>query len=248
VIEPVAAPVECSGCGAPVPLGTEEETRCRYCGGAVRLPLSHVALHRERQAARELRRGTDEIWRSLPRPMPSWAPRLVLWLIIGGTMVLTAVVIVLWASGKYGWSVREALVLGIFLPIFVMIYGIIEVLAYWSPYERLVTEMTATRDERFPDTALCRGCGAALTIEVGDVAATCSYCGVESLLGRIRAVARRRVARESAEALLGLKKAAETADMLRIQRKILRIIVPPILIGCLLLFWAVFPDYRPPAR
>jgi hypothetical protein len=240
------APLECPGCGAPVPLATDVEVRCRHCDGVVRLPRAHVALHREKARARELRRAVDAIWRKMPPSMPPWAPQLVLWGLIATTMALTAVVIVLWATGKYGWSVREALVLGIFGPIFVLIYGMIELLAYWSPYERLVTELTAVRDERFPDLALCRNCSAALTVEVGDLGATCSYCGIESLLGRIRSVTRRRVARETEHARTDLKKAAETAEMLRLQRKIVRIIVPPILIGCLALFWALFPDYTPP--
>jgi DNA-directed RNA polymerase subunit RPC12/RpoP len=242
------APIDCPSCGAPVPLAPNEQVSCRYCGAAVRLPLAHVKLHREKQSARENRRATDAIWRAMPEPMPWWAPKLVVAILCGSTAVLVTVIMFMWASGRYGWSVRQAMVLGIFLPIFVLLYGLIEMLAYFAPYERLCSALSAERDERFPDTALCRNCGAALTVEMGDVAATCSYCGVESLLGRIRSVTRRRVAREATHAKGDLKQAADAANMLRLQRKIVRIIVPPILIGCLALFWALFPGYVPPEK
>ncbi len=60
----------CPSCGAPVPLGTGEVSRCVHCRTEVPLPEAHRELRRLGAAEQTQRREAEEIFARLDRPPP----------------------------------------------------------------------------------------------------------------------------------------------------------------------------------
>lgn len=98
----------------------------------------------------------------------------------------------------------------------------LELLAFWSPLARLEARFTAIRDPHYPKLALCRSCGAPLTIGLGAILARCAYCGVDNLLRMLRRAAFQRGREADEQGRAQLDDAVANVRMLREQRRLVR--------------------------
>lgn len=210
----------CAGCGAPVPLGPEPVAQCRHCGHATELPREHVELFAQAARGEAQLEQADRLWRTLPRTMPLVLPKLFAPLTCALVLGLT----VTWAAvgrsmlGGPGFS----FVVLVLLPAFVAVQLGLELLAYWSPYARLVVDMSALRDPGYPELLLCRYCGAALEVLRDRVVARCAYCRVDNLTEKPRKAAFDRARALDAHGKTQLDDAIASLRMLRMQRAIVR--------------------------
>jgi Zn finger protein HypA/HybF involved in hydrogenase expression len=226
------AVLTCTACGAPVPLRDGDVATCNHCSRSVPIPAEHRARHAELEEARADRRHAEAAMRELPRPLPPWAGYLAPWLIV---LVLPAwIVVAILGWVFWGWFPTPLHMLGwgIFTPIFVAMFVMIDVAAA-SSYSRRMGALGATHDR---GAWSCRRCGSPLALELDALTTTCDYCKSDNLL---------RDPGPRFRALLGKERAAAAAklsDVLwqiresRANRRGVRIIVGAVLFP----FWLLF--------
>lgn len=223
----------CDGCGAPVPLPTEgPRARCAHCGGGADVPASHRDRQAELAEARGALRAAEDQWRELPRPLPLWVAAVAPWLILGGLPVFIAVNVLGWVF--WGWypTPIHMLALGIFTPIFAVIYFGIDAGAKRA-YSWRVNAMSA---HRTPRGWACRRCGAPLELEAGALAASCGYCGADSVLSDPGPRWRRWLEGEQERAESSLREAVWALRESRRNTRLTRIVVLSVLTP----FWLFF--------
>jgi len=221
-------PVGCSSCGAPVPLSPSNPTPCRHCGASVTLPATHVELYRRVTQGEAHLRAADALWRSMPRPMPKGAEKLFALGIVG--VIVAAVLLWLTTGMSLLGSPGFSFVMMVMLPTFVATHLGFELLAYWAPYARLEMDLSAERDLAYPKLALCRCCGAALTVTDQTIATRCAFCGADNLVRTLKPAAFRRVHEVSTAGRTQIDEAIATLWMLRQQRAMVRWISPALMI------------------
>ncbi|MEB2312362.1 MAG: hypothetical protein OZ921_00580 [Sorangiineae bacterium] len=171
------APVFCTNCGATLPLSVPApQVRCPYCGTMCSLPPDYVRAAELRLREQEARRPAEPLWRTLSASAPSWA--------IPTALAVTALLPP--AATLVAW-LMPALELGeVEVTAFVSLPALLPGAAFalWSfsvssTTMRFTEALTARRRQ---DVVTCRQCDAPLAPEPGALAATCGYCGADSLL------------------------------------------------------------------
>lgn len=213
-------PIECTGCGAPVPLATTSPVPCRHCGAPVHLPAEHVALAASLARGEVDLRAADEIWRTLPPPRSRGSARLIGFGMCAVVLVCTFVwaFVVLPRFGRPGFT----MVFFVMVPSLATMQLGLEWLACGAPYARLEQSIQASVDPRFPEVALCRHCGAPLTLHEHALFARCAYCGAHNLVRHPKPAAYRHVGTVARVGKEQLAEAIATVRTIFLQRRIVR--------------------------
>jgi len=233
-------PLTCRACGAPVPLPRADEGRCDSCDAPIRLPAKYRALLTEAEQARQARREAEERLRKLPRPFARWVASAAVGLIVVLGAGFTTAALIAWAFYGVFESVRDMLMLGVFTPMFLVVWGVIEAVAA-SSYTRHIEALSALPPEEEGRKPLCRVCGAPLPLEPDALAATCDYCQTDSLVTRLASRRREQLERSRREVALKLGQAVSALEVQRGDQKLLRVITLVVLVGCWLGFWFGLP-------
>lgn len=167
-------PLSCERCGGPVPLSTSESRACPWCAAPVALDEAYAA-QRERLALQaRLRREAEPQWAALSRAPPQGVANVSLAALLlapsivgmlGASMELAAPKVIGFGilpatlPGAAGWLWAAAIELTV----------------------RGARRGVAARRIR-DDRPGCRGCGAPLELEPGALAASCGYCGTDSVV------------------------------------------------------------------
>jgi len=172
-------PLQCHACGGDVPLVAAPATRCVYCGASVAIPREHVealALHAE---ARALRVSVEPRWRRMTAEASPWTE----WIAVGLALLLPPSIS---AVAAFATASPLPTVDGL---VFVAVPALAPggVLWVWAiasraTAQRLHGALGAAPPKRAGGNPTCRSCGAPLPLEPGAVAATCAYCGVDSIV------------------------------------------------------------------
>lgn len=227
------APIFCERCGAPVPLAPKSPTRCAHCDASVDLPIGHVELLARTLRGQEQLKAADEFWGSMPRPMPSNMARVF----VVGVVAMVFAFVLLWAFvflHSVGGPGR-GFALFAFNPSLLGGYLGLEMLAFWSPYARLESSLSATCDPRFPEVALCRHCGAPLSVTRESIFTRCPYCGTDNLVRVLRPQAVQKAQAIATQGRAELDAAIANLQMLRMQRSVVRWVGVPITLGLMAL-------------
>ncbi len=167
-------PLSCTSCGGPVPLSTTEESACPWCEAPIPLDEAYATQREQLVEQARFRREAEPQWRQLSAEPPEGVANLSLAALllapsivgmIGASTQLAATKIIGFAilpatlPGAAGWLWAEAIELTV----------------------RSARRSTAARRIR-DDRPGCRGCGAPLEVEPGALAASCGYCGTDSVI------------------------------------------------------------------
>lgn len=173
-------PLRCGACGGDVALVAEAATQCRYCQARVPIPPAHLEALAAREQAARLRKAVEPRWRRMTAQAAWWTEWVAAGLILClPPMLSLAAVFLLW----FPMPMVDGLV---FVAIPALVPG--GVLWVWAiasraTAQRLDRGLWAGPPERAGGNPTCRCCGAPLTVEAGALAATCTYCGADSVLG-----------------------------------------------------------------
>lgn len=171
-------PLSCPSCGAGVPLVAAPASRCTFCGAEAPVPPDYVEAARAREAEGALRREVEPRWAALSRPAPRaaflWGMALVVLLppiaTLLGHLLPSAP---LARSDVFGLLTLPALVPGAALWLWAGAVG--------ATVLRYRLDLAANAPARPNEPPSCRSCGGALAVAEGAIAATCGYCGTDSL-------------------------------------------------------------------
>ena len=225
--------LSCDECGAAVPLpAAGERAPCAHCGGSAVVPPAYRARQTELALARAALRSAEHQWRELPRPLPLWVAAVAPPAMALGLPVFIVLNVLGWAF--WGWypTPFHMLALGIFTPVFAVIFFGIDLAAKRS-YARRVRAMAARRT---PEGWACRRCGGPLELIEDSLAASCGYCGADSVLSDPGPRWRRWLASEQDRAERSLQKAVAAVRDSRSNTRVVRIVVLSVLIP----FWLLF--------
>jgi uncharacterized Zn finger protein (UPF0148 family) len=172
------APLSCPSCGGAVPLGRLATVACPYCAATVEVPAAWRAAVDARAAEDRVRAEVEPRWRSLSRPPPR-LEALAAALLFALPPAATALV----QATRWPPLSPLASLLAVALP------AVLPGALLWLWLAALRATLLGFRLElaaRPPATAggpvACRGCGAPLSVEGDALAATCAYCGADSLV------------------------------------------------------------------
>jgi hypothetical protein len=177
------APLRCDGCGAAVPLPAAADLpasrACDHCGASVTLPAAYVAAAADAVALASARRAVEPSWRQAARAPAAWvgALALALLLLLPGAAALVAILVPTtpWPRlDVYSLAALPALVPGALLQLWFA--------AARTTVAAASAAAVAIRLDGARATAGCRQCGAPLAVDAGALAATCGYCGTDSVL------------------------------------------------------------------
>jgi LSD1 subclass zinc finger protein len=194
------SPVKCTGCAAPLPLAIPApEVRCPHCSTANALPAAYVEAAALRKREAEARRQAEPLWRALEGGAPTWSRPAALALIVVLPPVATLV----------AWLIPRLELGAVAVTAAVSLPALLPGAALWvwasavaGTTLRFKAALAARGDGSTP---ACRTCGAPLAPEPGALAATCGYCGSDSLLEKIPVS---ELARSLGEAVTTLEDAA----------------------------------------
>jgi hypothetical protein len=179
-------PIECGSCGAPVPLpadlGERDETSCVHCGAPVAIGADHAAAVRAVAGAARARRDAEPLWRRLSSPPSAW----VEWAGAGLMLALPPLATLLASLLPYPPLGRTEIYAAVTLP--ALVPGALIMLwhaAVGATVVRFRDAISAHPPRRSGAPPSCRRCGAPLAIEPGAIAATCGYCGTDSLVDEV---------------------------------------------------------------
>jgi uncharacterized Zn finger protein (UPF0148 family) len=232
--------LSCDKCGAPVPLASDSATTCPRCSSEVAVPEAHRALHDERQELREDRAQAEVAWKKLPRALPEWLGLgVAVWPIVGGAVATVVLPVVALINNWFG--LRDLDAEGWKL----VIMGLVGVLFFWVLLilDLFVIRLTYGYDDEMRSYAAlereggahgCRVCGAPLFFREQDLAATCDYCGADSVLVRLSWRTRSRLDAAKREAKTSLKEAVSQLQFIRGEQGLFRIIAWSVFGACYL--------------
>lgn len=170
-------PLRCDACGNPAPLVEQPVARCGACGGDVPVPADYLQAARLHQAAAAARAAAEPVFARLTRPSPASAT--------AGLVLLAALPPVVTVAANLALPLEpQAALFGLLtLPALLPGAG----LWLWASAAAATAlpfreALAAAAPERLEGPPGCRSCGAPLTVEPGALAATCLYCGTDSLL------------------------------------------------------------------
>ncbi len=174
------APVTCTSCAAPLPLAVPApQVPCPHCGVANALPAEYVQAAELRRREAEARRQTEPLWRALATGAPTWSKPVALALIVLLPPLATLV----------AWLIPRLELGAVAITALVSLPSLLPGAALWiwaSAVAGTTLRFRAALTARSEGNATCcRGCGAPLATEPGALAATCGYCGTDSLLEKI---------------------------------------------------------------
>ena len=181
---------------------------------------------------REARVEAEAAWRQLPRPLPAWLAWMLPGLIALGLPAYVVCMILGWAFRGWFPTPLHMLGWGIFTPIFAVIFFGIDAAAARSYARRSLAMNAQWTGEGWS----CRACGGPLATEPNRLAATCDYCGADSVLTSGGARWQAFIRQGHAEAVTSLAQAVDSLAASRKERRLTRIIV----FACILPFWLLF--------
>ncbi|HTB73824.1 MAG TPA: hypothetical protein VK762_11300 [Polyangiaceae bacterium] len=211
--------LRCPACGADVPLGQADDSRCAHCGQSVRVPEAHRELrslqredHGARQRGQALLSTLDSPPWLLTRVLAAVfdQPALAFWIYFGVPVGLASIAAGLAVDARL--HPPPAATVGV---IFVVLFAFAFLPRSLGIYanrragaRRVLLAGLAAQPPRSPGgPARCRSCGAPLEIPAGAALARCLYCGVESAV-RIRTPFLARVRRATRAAVRTVDEAA----------------------------------------
>ena len=174
--------LSCSGCGAPVPLALSETVQCEYCGTRVPVPPDYLRAPQARVREAEVRRAAEPVFERLSTDVPKWTK----WVAAPSILLLPPVA-----------ALAGSLVFSPPLPVaaiaaLLVLPALLPGAALWTWTSAVAATLVRFRDalgarppSRPNGPAECRSCGAPLVVEPNALAATCNYCGTDSLLATV---------------------------------------------------------------
>jgi len=180
------APLSCPGCAAPVPLprelGADDRIPCAHCGALVALSADHAAAVRASAATAAARKTIEPLWQKVTAPagrgLVGVALLLVVLLPVASTIAASLIPYPPWGQvAIYARVTLPALFPGAALYLWSA--------AVAATVLRFRDAISARPPARSGAPPGCRHCGAPLTVEPEALAATCAYCGTDSLLAEV---------------------------------------------------------------
>jgi len=207
------AQLRCPGCGAAVPLVRAAQTACPYCGASVTTPPQWLEAAEARGAEARVRREVEPRWRELTRRPPAWLRPVAMGLVVLLPPAATAAVVYALTpppgtAASFSLAALPGLLPGALLWLWAAAVG--------ATVVELQRTLAAAPPARAGAPPSCRECGAPLAVEPGALAATCAYCGTDSLVADLPAEAESRARHRAAERTL-----AEAAEALARRRRLL---------------------------
>lgn len=194
----------CSGCGAPLALGTDDSAVCSACGRSTPIPAEHRALRDAAGFDAQARAEAEAALHSFDRPpglfMRAVAaiaglPFAAVWILFGVPLFFVdlglAVGLARWISRLLGWpsgGIDDMSIVLVTACMGAVLWGMTIVPAFLAAYggrrvtarALLVAALAARPPARPGGPASCRGCGAPLTVAAQAVVVRCVYCGAEN--------------------------------------------------------------------
>jgi predicted RNA-binding Zn-ribbon protein involved in translation (DUF1610 family) len=175
-------PLQCQACAGPVALVEAATTPCPYCGVDVAIPAAHVtALATQRQTS-ATRRAAEPVWGKLSAGNPPWLAGVAVVMVV----LLPPLVTLVASLVPYPPLSHAAIIAFFALPAVVpgaALYawaGAVD--ATVTRFNDAMAAAPPARDKAAPG---CRSCGAPLSVEPEAIAATCVYCGTDSLIEHV---------------------------------------------------------------
>jgi len=172
----------CPKCAAAVPLSDTAGARCKHCGHALTVPQAYLAASRALAAQQQARRRLEPLWRRLTVTM-GWG-----WLVAACVAVVLlppalVTVDIWWVAAPRGLFDRLAFVAipGLLPGSLLAVIVTANACTALGAAERLAAR-PPTRELNAPR---CRGCAAELSVDRAAIAASCGYCGMDSLLSGV---------------------------------------------------------------
>jgi DNA-directed RNA polymerase subunit RPC12/RpoP len=170
-------PLACSKCGAKVPLALAERIACVHCGADVEVPERWRAAAEAKAATDQVRRDVEPVWESLTHP-----PGPVFEACAAASVFLLPVVAT-WIVQSRVWPPPTPITTVGLVAVPALLPGALAWLWAATMGATVLRLRDALRARGSVDGELgCRNCGASLAPEPGALAATCSYCGTDSLV------------------------------------------------------------------
>jgi predicted RNA-binding Zn-ribbon protein involved in translation (DUF1610 family) len=172
-------PLKCADCGGSPPLAAAAATPCPFCGASVAVPPDYARAFEAQRAAREARAAAEPLWRRLRRGAPPWTG----W--VGAALVLLLPSLAVAAAHLL---LREPLasaeVIALFAVPALLPGGALLIAsgAFKALGARFHDALAATPPAKQGDPPGCRECGAGLSPAPDALAASCAYCGTDSVL------------------------------------------------------------------
>jgi hypothetical protein len=207
------AQLRCPGCGAAVPLVPKARAACPFCGAAVDTPPAWLEAAEARAAEARARRAIEPRWRELTRPPPAWVRPAAMALV---AVLPPAVTVALVYALTPPPGTAAAFALGALPGLLPGALAWLWAAAVGATVVDVTLGLAAAPPARAGAPPSCRECGAPLAVEEGALAATCAYCGTDSLVADLPTTAESRARRRAAERTL-----AEAADALARRRRLL---------------------------
>lgn len=199
-------PLQCGRCGAPVPLGDGDGVTCPFCSASVAIPEGVRQVRALNRVADSDRARVEALYRRLGEPpgpmLRFWtaADGLVLTILRAGTWITALVVVCapLWLDGllsglapKLGFDPVDVLGPLTFAAIFALAFHLLVVAPFiygtWrnttgSARNRLAASLAARPSHLAGGAAMCRHCGAPLSVPPDALGVRCDYCGADNLV------------------------------------------------------------------
>jgi predicted Zn-ribbon and HTH transcriptional regulator len=193
------SPLECSKCGATVPLEAESSVTCPYCNNQVSVPPEYIDWRKENECRLETEEELAELHQSLGRPPTAFQKSIVratsgscaggcLAVFLGAFLGQFAFLI-LWVFvqsltflnlGRLGVSL---LVVTPYLAVILAsVYSLFKLRQKTVAQINLQARLVAQRPIHEGGPATCRRCGATLAVSASKVSATCHYCHSHNLV------------------------------------------------------------------
>lgn len=207
------APLRCDACGAGVPLVREAMATCSFCKAMVPVPPAYLAAADAHAAEARVRRDVEPQWAALTTPPPARWGSVGMAMVALLPPVATLVAVLAPAIPPGRVTVLAQVAIPALLPGAVLWLRRGAVAATLLRFRAALAAVPAPRAGEAPG---CRSCGGALAVPAGALAATCGYCGTDSLVGELPPRG------ESARRLGGaLRTLAEATAALRTRRRLL---------------------------
>ncbi len=217
------AQLRCPGCGAAVPLRREARTACPYCGASVETPPQWLEAAEAGEAEARVRREVEPRWRELTRRPPAWLRPAAMALVVVLPPATTAALVYALTpppgtAAAFSLGALPGLLPGALLWLWTAALG--------ATVVELQRTFAAAPPARAGAPPSCRECGAPLAVEPGALAATCAYCGSDSLVADLPAATESRARHKAAQKTL-----AQAADALARRRRLLALGLLGLLVG-----------------
>jgi LSD1 subclass zinc finger protein len=189
---PVVEVLSCPSCGADVPLGQGDDTRCVHCGTLVPLPAAYRELRRFQTEDEAGRRRAQDLFSRLDSPPFLLTrilaavfdqPMVVFWLFFGVPVGLESIFVGLAVDARYH-PPYPVTIGACFVTLFVLAFVPRSLGIYANRRaggRRMLLAGLAAEPPKLPGgPARCRQCGAPLDVPPGATVVRCAYCRADS--------------------------------------------------------------------